>query len=299
MDFRHLQQFVTLAETLNFRRAAEKLHMSQPPLSVSIRKLETEVGVELFTRGKGGMALTKSGEAALSDAKRALFHAQQFSEAARAASSGEGGVLRVGFVGSATHSILPQVLSVFRARHPGVQLVLREATSIRIMGGLEDDSLDVGFVRVPVSSQSGSRLLSLQTEHFVLAVPRSHPLADSEDIRLQDLADEGFILFTPTDAAGLRMASVHACQLRGFSPQIAQEAIQVQTVLSLVEAGLGIALVPAGSRRFASAHIVYKTLMDFPESATIGISLAWKPSAETAAARNFRLAAEEAFKVNE
>jgi len=297
MDFRHLQQFVTLAETLNFRRAAEKLHMSQPPLSVSIRKLEAEVGVELFTRGKDGVKLTKSGEAALSDAKRALFHAHQFSQAAQAAAIGEGGVLRVGFVGSATHFILPQVLTVFRARYPGVQLVLREATSIRVMESLEDDSLDVGFVRVPVSSKSGSRLLSLQTEQFVLAVPRSHPLAEVEQVWLKDLADEGFILYTPSDAAGLRMAAVHACQLRGFTPQVAQEAVQVQTVLSLVEAGLGIALVPAVSRRFAGDYIVYKTLMDFPESAAIGISLAWKPSAETVTARNFRLAAEETFKV--
>lgn len=297
MDFRHLQQFVTLAETLNFRRAAEKLHMSQPPLSVSIRKLETEIGVELFTRGKDGVKLTQSGEAALLDAKRALFHANQFSQAAQAAFIGEGGILRVGFVGSATHFILPQILTAFRTRHPGVQLVLREATSIRVMDGLEDDTLDVGVVRVPVSSKSGSRLLPLQTEPFVLAVPRSHALSGSEECRLNDLAEEDFILYTPGDAAGLRMAAVHACQLRGFSPKVAQEAVQVQTVLSLVEAGLGIALVPAVSRRFAGENIVYKTLTDFPESATIGISLAWRPAAETAAARKFRLTAEDVFKL--
>ena len=295
MDFRHLQQFVMLAETLNFRRAAEKLHMSQPPLSVSIRKLESEIGVQLFTRGKDGVKLTKSGEAALMDARRALFHAKQFGEAARASLSGEGGLLRVGFVGSATHFILPKLLTAFRARHPGVQLLLREATSIRIMDALEDDSLDVGVVRIPVSSRADCSLLSLQTEPFVLAVPSTHRLASAVHCKLADLSEEDFILYTPSDATGLRMAAVHACQLCGFSPRVAQEAIQVQTVLSLVEAGLGIALVPAVSRRFTSENISYKLISDFPSGATIGISLAWRSSNETMAVRNFRMVAQSTF----
>lgn len=295
MDFRHLQQFVVLAETLNFRRAAEKLHMSQPPLSVSIRKLESELGVALFTRGKDGVKLTKSGEAALTDARRALFHAEQFNQAARAASTGEGGILRVGFVGSATHFILPKILTQYRQLYPGVQLVLREATSIRIMQELEDETLDVGVVRVPVSSHSGARLLALQTEHFVLAMPKTHPLAHLASLELKDLSEEGFILYTAPDAAGLRMAAIHACQLRGFTPRLAQEAVQVQTILSLVEAGLGVALVPSISRRFTSEQIVYKTLSDFPDSASIGISLTWNSSTETAAVRNFREVAEHIF----
>ncbi|GAB2893894.1 LysR family transcriptional regulator [Paralcaligenes sp. KSB-10] len=295
MDFRHLQQFVVLAETLNFRRAAEKLHMSQPPLSVSIRKLESDVGVALFTRGKDGVKLTESGEAALVDARRALFHAEQFRQMAQAASTGDGGILRVGFVGSTTHFILPKLLTQFRQRYPGVQLVLREATSIRIMQELEEETLDVGVVRVPVSSHAGTRLLSLHTEHFVLAMPKMHPLVQRASLQLKDLSEEGFILYTATDAAGLRMAAIHACQLRGFTPRVVQEAVQVQTVLSLVEVGLGVALVPSISRRFASTQIVYKTLSDFPDSASIGISVAWNPSAEIAAVRNFREVAEHVF----
>lgn len=295
MDFRHLQQFVVLAETLNFRRAAEKLHMSQPPLSVSIRKLESDVGVALFTRGKDGVKLTESGEAALVDARRALFHAEQFRQMAQAASTGDGGILRVGFVGSTTHFILPKLLTQFRQRYPGVQLILREATSIRIMQELEEETLDVGVVRIPVSSHAGTRLLSLHTEHFVLAMPKMHPLVQRASLQLKDLSEEGFILYTATDAAGLRMAAIHACQLCGFTPRVVQEAVQVQTVLSLVEVGLGVALVPSISRRFASTQIVYKTLSDFPDSASIGISVAWNPSAEIAAVRNFREVAEHVF----
>lgn len=295
MDFRHLQQFVVLAETLNFRRAAEKLHMSQPPLSVSIRKLESELGVDLFSRGKDGVKLTESGKAALADARRALFHAGQFKHAAIAASTGDGGVLRVGFVGSATHAILPSILSQFRRRYPAVRLVLREATSIHIMQKLEDESLDIGVLRVPVLSLSNIRLMALQTENFVLAMAKSHPLAQCPVVKLKDLSEEDFILYAASDAAGLRMAAIHACQLAGFTPRVAQEAVQVQTVLGLVEVGLGVALVPSVSRRFTSTQIVYKSLSDFPLSASIGISLAWNPLTETAAIRNFRDVAAKAY----
>lgn len=295
MDFRHLQQFVVLAETLNFHRAARKLHISQPPLSVSIRKLEAELGVTLFTRGKDGVSLTESGKAALADARRALFHAAQFRQAARAASTGDGGTLRVGFVGSATHFVLPRILSQFRRRHPGVQLALQEATSLRIMQMLGEESLDVGVVRVPVSSNSGTRMQSLQTEQYDLALPKGHPLAGPTPVKLQDMAEEGFVLYAEPNAAGLRMAAIHACQLCGFTPKVVQEAVQVQTVLSLVEAGLGIALVPSINRRFASTQVVYKTLPDFPVSASIGISLAWNPDAETAGVRNFRDVAQGLF----
>ncbi len=287
MDLRHFQQFLVLAETLNFRRAAEKLHMAQPPLSVSIRKLETDLGVELFHRGKDGVRLTKSGEAALADAQRALFHAAQFRATALAASTGEGGRLRIGFVGSATHEVLPRLLPNFRRKFPGVGLDLREATSIRIMQEIQDETLDIGVVRIPVSIGSNIRLATLQTETFVLAVPKNHALADHPTVRLQDLSEEGFILYSAGDAPGLRTAAIHACQLRGFMPHVVQEAIQVQTVLSLVEAELGVALVPSISRRFSSRHVVYKTLSDFPASASIGISLAWHPSAESAVIKNF------------
>lgn len=296
MDFRHIQQFIVLAETLNFRRAAEKLHMAQPPLSVSIRKLEQELGVTLFDRGKEGVKLTKSGEAALEEAQKALFHANQFKLAAQAASTGVGGRLRIGFVGSATHEVLPKLIARFRRAFAGIELDLREATSIRIMDELEQEQMDVGVVRIPVSSGSGIRLTTLQTETFVLAVARSHPLADQSSVKLKDLAEKEFILYAGSDAPGLRMAALHACQLRGFMPKVVQEAIQVQTVLSLVEANMGVALVPSISKRFVSRSVVYKTLIDFPASASIGISLAWKESTQSQAVRNFIEVANQTFR---
>jgi len=294
MEFRHLKRFVTLAETLNFRRAADKLHMSQPPLSVSIGKLEADLGVKLFIRGKSGVRLTESGEAALADARKALFHAKQFARVAQAASMGDAGMIRVGFVGSATHTILPRILMTFRDRFPDVQLVLREATSIRIMEELEQETLDVGIVRIPVSSRDGARMLTLEMENFVLAMQKNHPRAHEPSIKLSDLVDEDFILYTAADAVGLRMAAIHACQLRGFTPKVSQEAVQVQTVLSLVEAGLGVALVPSISR-LRSEQIVYKPLSDLPASASIGIALTWNPAMETPVIRNFTGVSQEIF----
>lgn len=294
MDFRHLRQFVVLAETLNFRRAAERLHISQPPLSVSIRKLESELGTDLFHRGPDGVQLTKSGEAALEEARRALFHADEFVHAARAAAKGERGVLRMGFVGSATRSILPAVIPVFRRRYPGIQLILRETRSVQIVDELESGKLDIGIVRIPVPARTRLKMLTLQTEHLLLALPLGHPLAAATRVRMADLANEDFVFYTE-DAPGLRMAALHACEIHGFTPRIAQEAVQVATVMSLVEAGLGIALLPSVSRNMPSDLLTWKTLSDFPDSASIGISVAWRQESETATIRNFQAVANEVF----
>lgn len=295
MDFRHLRQFVVLAETLNFRKAAEKLHMSQPPLSVSIRKLETELGVELFHRGKNGVRLTKSGEAALQDARRALFHAGEFVQSARAATKGERGVLSIGFVGSATHSILPIVVPLFRQRYPGVQLILRESRSVQIIDALANGTLDIGILRTPVPSRSQLHMQTLQTENLILAVPRNHALASANQVRMADLRNQDFIFYAH-EAHGLRMAALHACEAHGFTPRITQEALQVATLISLVEAGLGIALVPSVSRQSGSnQRVAWKTIIDFPSSASIAIALAWRPSDETVLIRNFQAVAQAAF----
>lgn len=294
MDFRHLRQFVVLAETLNFRKAAERLHMSQPPLSVSIRKLESELGVDLFHRGSDGVRLTKSGEAALQDARRALFHAGEFMQSARAAAQGERGTLRIGFVGSAIQTILPALAPVFRQRYPGVQLVLKESRSTNIVSALEDGTLDIGILRIPVPTRAQLKMLALQTEQFMLAVPHKHALAEAESVSMSDLRQQDFIFYTE-DAPGLRVAALHACETHGFTPRIAQEAVQVATVVSLVEAGLGIALVPTISRNPSISTIRWKSIRDFPTSASIGISLAWRPEDETALIRNFSAMAAEVF----
>ncbi|WPB59393.1 LysR substrate-binding domain-containing protein [Xylophilus sp. GOD-11R] len=298
MDLRRIRHFVVLAETLNFHRAAERLHMAQPPLSVSIQKLETELGTRLFNRSSAGVTLTESGRAALSDARRLLFHTEQFREQAASAAHGTTGRLLVGFVGSTSAGLLQRLVPLFRAEYPGVELVLRELTSAAILQQIDNDELDVGLVRTPLLQQSSARILLLEQDRFVAAIPRGNPLAARADLALAELAGEPFVMYSPVFAAGLHSAAMLACQHCGFVPQVAQQATQIQTVLAMVESGLGVGLVPSVTQRFTSHKIVFRELTDLPEVTRIGLALAHKPERESAAAQRFRATAAREYGIS-
>ncbi|MBC7380248.1 MAG: LysR family transcriptional regulator [Burkholderiaceae bacterium] len=294
-DLRRFRHFVVLAETLNFRRAAERLHMAQPPLTVSIQKLEAALGVRLFNREASGVTLTAAGMAALAEARQLLFHGSQMGEAARSAMGGTAGTLRMGFVGSASYGMLQKLLPLFAAEYPGVELVLREATSVAIMQQVEERTLDIGLVRVPLLRPSGASLLPLERDSFIAALPRANPLARKRGLSLSDLADEPFVMYLPEQAAGLHSAAMLACQQAGFIPRVTQQATQIQTVLALVESGLGVALVPSVMKRFASERIVYRPLADAAETASTGLSLAYMADAHSPAAASFRRVAAREY----
>lgn len=295
MDLRRIRHFVVLAETLNFRRAAERLHMAQPPLTVSIQKLEAELGTRLFTRESTGVLLTPTGQAVLIEARKLLFHGNQLRETAMSTLAGTGGVLQIGFVGSTTYGMLQKLLPLFRAEYPGVELILREATSVSILQQLEDKSLDIGLVRVPLMQPTGATLLQLEREEYVAALPRGNPLAGKGMLKLSDMAGESFIMYAAGQASGLHGTAMFACQQAGFIPRVTQQAIQVQTVLALVESGLGVALVPSVMQRYVSEKIVYRPFVDFPATASIGLSLAYMADTESPAASRFRALAAREF----
>lgn len=296
LDLRRIRQFVVLAETLNFRRAAERLHMAQPPLSVSIQKLEAELGVRLFERGgTGGVSLTAGGQAALVEARRLLFHNTQLHAAANAATLGTGGSLRVGFVGSSTHGALQRIVRLFRAEYPAVELVLKELTTVRIMEQVESGELDVGLVRTPVMAASQAGLTTLLTEDFVAALPAGSALGRQAELRMEDLAHEPFVFYARAEATGLHAMAILACQLSGFLPRVAQEATQVQTVLSLVESGLGVALVPAIAERTPNPRVAYRRIVDFPPAARIGLAVALRDALAGPAALRFKAVAARAI----
>jgi DNA-binding transcriptional LysR family regulator len=294
MDLRRIRHFVVLAETLNFRRAAERLHMAQPPLTVSIQKLEAELGTKLFERGAGGVTLTPSGSAVLAEARKLLFHGGQLGAVARSAVEGTGGSLAVGFVGTSTWGLLQKVVPLFRAEYPGVELVLHESTSVAIVQRLEEHSLDVGLVRTPLLQATAATLAPLQRHEFIAALPRGHALAGKGPLQLRALAGEPFVMYAPGGAAGLHSAAMLACQHAGFVPRIAQRGVQVQTVLALVESGLGVALVPSLMQRYVSEKIDYRPLLDLPEGAATGLALAYLADSESPAAARFRAAAVKA-----
>ena len=288
-----MKQLAALAETLNFRRAAERLHMAQPALSVSIRRLEEELNTQLLVRDRRGVRLTPPGEAVLAHARRIVFHTDQLKRDAASASGGTSGRLRIAFVGSAAYSLFPRVLPAFRERYPQVELDLREGTTTQMLRQVERGEIDLALVRYPVIEATTAVLRPVESDVLVVALLSGSPLARRRTLRLRDLADEDFVAYSATAAMNLRMQIVAACQAAGFTPRIVQEAVQVQTVLSLVGSGIGVALVPSRSKMQAPAGVEFKGLSDRGDRLDTALAVAMHAQNEPAAALRFREVLQE------
>ena len=289
MELRQLTQFCAVADELSFRRAAERLHMAQPPLSVAIRKLEEELGATLFERRGRSIALTDAGTAALHRARRVLAEIDQLREATRLSASGETGRVRIGFVGSATYSLLPRLLPRLRRTCPGIDLELHESTNEVMLAQLETGRLDLGLVRFPTgSSAPGLQYALVERDVFQAVLPKGHALAAGRSVTLKALAQQPLIDYSSTAVAGLHAMVMLAFQQAGLTPQVAQEATQVQTVISLVESGLGVALVPSVAARLSSRQVVFRPIRGLPDGVAIGIALTWAPDTASMATRRLR-----------
>ena len=285
MELRHLRYFVTLAEELHFGRAAEKLHISQPPLSMQIRALEGELGVMLFNRTQRHAALTQAGHALLQEARQILARVEQTVLITRRAGRGEIGELAVGFISVADYNVLPVVLREFRRKFPLVNLTLREATTDAQIRDLIAGRLDVGFLLPPVT-EAALESVSILREPLIAALPEKHPLAKKAGkLALEKLKDEPFILFPRTNAPGLYDDVVNCCKAAGFSPRVEQEVIQMQTIISLVSAELGVALIPASLTNLRRTGVIYKPLKQ--QTPLTEIHLAWRRGDELPALRVF------------
>jgi DNA-binding transcriptional LysR family regulator len=274
MELRHLRYFVAVAEELHFGRAAQKLHLSQPPLSMQIKALEAEVGGALLLRTQRRVQLTAAGEVFLKEAREILARVHAAVEAARRAARGETGELTVGFVSIADYNILPHALRQFRIGNPDIRLVLREATTDVQMRELGEGRMDVGFVVLPVEDER-IRALPLLREPLVAALPERHPLARGRGaLALHRLADSPFILIPRHMAPRLHDDMLQFCRQAGFSPRVEQEAVQMQTIVSLVSAGLGVALIPESMRHLGRTGVVYRQLRE--RSPLTEIALAWR-----------------------
>jgi DNA-binding transcriptional LysR family regulator len=282
MDLRQFRYFVALAEARNFRRAAERLNMSQPPLTVAIRKLEEEVGTALFERGPRGVELTAAGASALPAARAALIEAERFRAAAREGARGEVGELRIGFVGSATFELLPRLVPRFRHQYPMVELALEEASSVEIARRLQARELDIGFVRLPLREVAAIETRLIDHDELHLAVHTSSRFSHQDVVALEALAGEPFVLQSRISV--LHAISLTACHDAGFVPLIALEAPQLNAVLSLVRSGLGVALVPA---RAATAAPQGVKLIRLECRVPIETGLALPAERPTRPARNF------------
>lgn len=288
MDLKQLRQVLVLAETLNFRSAAERLHMAQPPLSVSIRKLEDEIGAQLFIRSRAGVKLTAVGKGVLEHARRALYNAEQFRQVARLAVGGHVGTLRVEYVASSTVHLLPRAIAHFRAAYPGVDLQLVEGSTDAIMLALRDGRTDVGIVRYPTANVPSVALTTLQRDRYVAALPIGHPKAAKTRLKLVDLRDEPFIFPSPEQGSAAYMSALLACQRAGFMPNIVQQATHAQSIVALVESGLGVALVPDVWQNLAPRSMSFRRLVGMKDDHT-GLAFACRREEQDAALiTNFR-----------
>ena len=274
IELRHLRYFMAVAEELHFGRAAERLHISQPPLSIQIRVLEDIVGAALFHRSQRRVSLTKAGEVLLTESRHILARVDGAIEASRSASRGEVGELSIGFVSTADYNVLPPLLREFRTRAPGVRLTLREATTDVLLAALLERTMDAGFVLPPVDDPE-LEYWPIHREPFVAALPESHPLARATGkLRLKELADAPFLMSPRSHAPRLYDDIVSFCQRCGFSPRVEQEAVQMQTIVSLVSAGIGVALIPASLQHLRRTGVVYRPIAESGPLTELG--LAWR-----------------------
>lgn len=244
IELRQFRQFVAVAEEMNFRRAAERLHMAQPPLTAAIRRIEAELGVMLIERSNRIERLTAAGGVFLIEARRAIAQSERAIELAKRAGHGLAGTLRVAFVATAAHDLLPGIVRAFRAQHGDVALDLQEATTAQQAAALRDDRADVGLAALPLPEGVALKTVSLRKTGLMAAVPRDHAYASRKKLRLADLAHEPWILFPPSLGPGLHRRIVTACAQAGFAPAVVQQAVQMDTIVSLVASGLGVSLVP-------------------------------------------------------
>ena len=241
MELRHLRYFVAVAEEMNFGRAAERLGMSQPPLSQQVKDLERELGAKLVDRSRRKIRLTHAGGLFLEEARLALSQAEKAARTARRAHRGEIGTLSMGFVGSATYQVLPEALRAFRERYPNVVLELRTMHSAQQVEAFREGRIQVGFLRPPVDVFLATRTLVEET--LVVALPADHPLAVTRKVVLSELAGEDFVLSPRPSGPAVYDRIVGLCRRAGFSPSVAQESAELQTVAGLVAAGMGVALL--------------------------------------------------------
>jgi DNA-binding transcriptional LysR family regulator len=289
MELRQLRQFIALAETQSFRRASEQLFMAQPPLSVAIKKLEDEIGARLFDRGPKGVRLTAAGEAALDAAKRCVKDAERVGSAALAATMGEAGELHVAFISSVTFGLLPRVMQAFRQRYPNVKLTLHEANNRDAFAAMQRGDIDLSFVRLPAIAPEGIATQTVEEDHFCVALPAEHPLTRKRLIQPSDLAGEPLIGYLASQrGGGLHAAVMHLLSVHGMSPVFTQEAVQVHTVIGLVEGGLGVALVPSVHARYASGRVAFRRLKHNAKQHTIGIAVAYPTGTESPVSLRFR-----------
>lgn len=281
MELRQLRYFVAVAEELHFRRAAARLHISQPPLSQQIRALEDELGFGLLVRTRRRVELTPAGAAFLRDTRTVLGELDGAVATARRIDAGQSGRLRINFVGSALFSIVPRMVERFRRSRPGVEIELHERATLEQLRAVRAGMADVGLVRPPIEHDVGLRIETVLRERTMAALPTAHALAALRRVPLRRLAAEPLVLFPREQAPGFHdllvdsLAGAGAGRAAGAgAPRIIQYAPEMLTIIGLVAAGTGVSLVPESVQRLALDGVTYRPVSGAPRSELVAITRA-------------------------
>jgi DNA-binding transcriptional LysR family regulator len=261
MELRHLRYFVAVAEGLNIRRAAEKLRISQPPISRQLNDLESEIGVKLFDRSTRKLKLTQAGECFLKEATEILDRVQHATQLAQAVSRGETGTLVIAYGGPVSGMLPASAMRQCRDIYPWMELVIKEMSPRDQVHGLLENKIDLGYVGLnPVELQDIFCFESVRKVEVLVALPSNHPLIKKDSLRLEELAREHFIMVERTASPTTYDRVINILKSGGFVPNVAHEADKSQNLLRLVAAGFGIALVPDLFRNYSMPDVVFRPL---------------------------------------
>lgn len=286
LEPRRLRYFLVLAEELNFTRAAQRLHMAQPPLSNQIKRMEGDLGVALFERVGRSVRLTVTGELLVGEARRILGQIERTQSLIQQAGRGEVGQIMLGFTPSATTGVLSPILALFREDFPGVELFLHEMKADELVDRLASNWLDVSFLYLPFEDER-FRCMTVDREPLILALPNGHPLASVAEVSMEDLSAEPFILPTRhRKMPGLYGRVMELCRQAGFVPEAVQKDVwMMQTIVGLVGSGLGIAVVPNSLRRMHSEGVAYREIADLKP--TVEMGMIWRHESSAPALGSF------------
>lgn len=292
LELRHLRYFVAVAEELNFSRAAERLHMAQPPLSAAIRQLEQELGTDLLLRTTREVHLTEAGQTFLEGAERTLAELERARSDAQRAAAGEIGQLRIGFSWSARFETLPAIGRSFRRSHPDVSLLTEEMWNARMLPALRSGAIDLAVSLCPeIAGELAYQ--TIRREAMLALLAQSHPLASKPELALRDLADERFLMFPRELAPRLYDFMVGLCRQAGFEPVASGDSFHSGWELQILSDVDVVALAPASVALELPDGIAAVTVADPPDA--VETAVMWPKDDPSAVSRAFRETALAVF----
>jgi DNA-binding transcriptional LysR family regulator len=271
MEIRHIKSFLTVAETLHFGKSSRLLHVSQPALSLQIKALEEELGVKLLDRDRQGTKITQAGLVFKAAAAKIMEELKVACRQTQWTAAGKLGLIRLGFISTAGEEIVPTLIRRFRKQYPQVEFSLRAVLTNDQPELIKNGMLDVGFLRLPIDIPDSIEIIPVHREPFVAIFPLGHPLACKEGIRLRDLRGEKFVMYERAFAPGYHDLVLGILSRAGVIPEVTQTASEMSTIVSLVDSGMGVAVLPMSVTRHRLARVTTCPILDKVPNSEVGM----------------------------